>query len=168
MENNTFEISFVIGDYKSFLDKIFLNLEKAGFSENEFRELDHVGYRVENLETYEELKIKFKSYSFDSREVEISGRPITVYKLKSPLEYGKLKIKCLELLAPKATKKYENGLEHAEFVITDTFQEFLKKHENLTFNFDSYSREINPEIKLPFENCSVKFHTQSLLNIRGM
>lgn len=161
-------IESVIGDRKSFLDKIFKNLAEAGFELDEFKEIDHIAYRTESNGKYEEMKNKLVNFCSDFSEVQISGRPILVCKLKEPLFYNEYEIKCLELLAPKAGKRYENGLEHAEFVTKKTLEEFLEKHKDVEFKMDAYEREINPEIILMFRNCSVKFHTQSLLEIRKM
>lgn len=169
MEKSKFlEISSVIGDYKSFLDKIFVNLEKAGFDEKEFKELDHICYRVETLERYEEMKNKLAEFSSAQSEVEISGRPILVCRLEDPLVYKDYKIYCLELPAPRAGASFKEGLEHAEFVINSTLPEFLEKHKNVEFNMNEYQKGINPGLIVEFDDCAVKFHTQSLLGIRGM
>jgi predicted metalloenzyme YecM len=161
-------IESAIGDYKLFLQKIFKNLQEACFDLDEFKELDHIAYRVESNEKYEEMKNKLKDFCSDFSEVQISGRPILVCKLKDQFIYNQYEIKCVELLAPKAGKQYENGLEHAEFVTKITLKEFLEKHKDLKFKMDAYEREINPEVKLIFSDCSVKFHTQSLSEIRKM
>lgn len=158
----------IIGDYKFFLDKIFANLKSAGFDNAEFKELDHIAYRVETLERYEELKNKLTEFASAESEVEISGRPISIFKLKEPLVYEKYKIPCLELPAPKIGRKFKEGLEHAEFVINSTLPEFLEEHKNVKFNVSEYQKEINPALIVEFGDCAVKFHEQSLLEIRGM
>jgi predicted metalloenzyme YecM len=161
-------IESAIGDYKSFLNKVFKHLIEAGFGLDEFKELDHIAYRVKSNKKYEEMKNKLKDFYSDFSEVQISGRPILVCKLKDQFIYNQYEIKCLELLAPKAGKQYQNGLEHAEFVTKTTLEEFLEMHKDVEFKMDAYEREINPEIKLIFSDCSIKFHTQSLLEIRNM
>jgi predicted metalloenzyme YecM len=161
-------IESAIGDYKLFLQKIFKNLREACFDLDEFKELDHIAYRTESNGKYEEMTNKLKGFCLDFSEVQISGRPILVCKLQEPLVYNEYEIKCVELLAPKVGKQYENGLEHAEFVTKTTLEEFLVMHKDLKFGMDAYERKINPEIKLMFSDCSVKFHTQSLLEIKKM
>jgi hypothetical protein len=71
-------------------------------------------------------------------------------------------------LAPKENNKFEEDLEHAEFVIKTTLEEFMKKHKDINFNLDAYSREENPELIINFKKCAAKFHTQSLLEVRRM
>ncbi|MFA6383008.1 MAG: VOC family protein [Parcubacteria group bacterium] len=161
-------IKAVIGDYKIFLEKIFSNLKSAGFEIGEFKELDHIGYRVENLERYYELKKSLAEFCEKISDKEFAGRPVLVCKLKEPLNYGEFKIEGIEVLAPKEDNKFEEGLEHAEFVTKTTLPEFLEKHKNITFNLVAYDRKENPELVLEFENCAVKFHEQSLLRVRGM
>jgi predicted metalloenzyme YecM len=81
------KIEAVIGDYKTFLDKIFSNLKGAGFALDEFRELDHLGYRVENLERYYELKKSLSEFCEKISDKEFAGRPVLVCKLKTLLNY---------------------------------------------------------------------------------
>jgi len=159
-------IQSVIGDCKSFLDKIFSNLKNAGFGNDEFQELDHIAYRAESLESYEEIKKKLTDFCVSLSDEIFAGRPILVCRLKDPLAYSEFKIAGIEVLAPKEYNKFKEGLEHAEFVIKTTLPEFLEKHKNINFNLDAYNREDNPELIIEFENCAVKFHTQSLLEIR--
>ncbi len=162
------DIRSVIGDYKSFLAKIFKNLSEAGFSLDEFEELDHIAYRTSTLEKYEVMKGDLRNFCLDSSEVEISGRPILVCKLKEPLIYNEYKINCLELIAPKDGKQYDNVLEHAEFVTKMKLKNFLEKYNNIEFNMNAFNREINPELAIEFKDCAIKFHEQSLLKIRKM
>jgi predicted metalloenzyme YecM len=158
----------IIGDYKSFLNKIFSNLEKAGFGESEFKELDHICYRVETMERYEEVKKGLEEFCSKSTEAEISGRPIFVCRLKEPLKYKHYEIRCLEVSAPRKDMFFQEGLEHAEFITKKKLSEFLEEHKNVNFNMSAYSKEINPELILEFGESAAKFHEQSLLEIRQM
>lgn len=162
------QIESVIGDYKIFLDKIFGNLKEAGFDLEEFEELDHIAYRTENLEGYEKVKKELINFSKNYSEKMFGGRLILVCLLKTPIVYGNFSINGFELLAPKENNSHEDGLEHAEFVVKTTLPEFRKKHHNIDFNMNAYDREENPELAINFENCAAKFHTQSLLEVRGI
>jgi uncharacterized protein len=168
MNQKLLDIKAIIGDYKSFLGKIFKNISGAGFRLDEFEELDHIAYRVESNEKYEEMKAKLEKFSLNFQEVEISGRPIAVFKLLKPISYNEYKVNCLELPAPREGKFFKEGLEHAEFVIKNTFRDFLRKHKNIDFDMSKIEREINPELVIDFKDCAVKFHAQSLLEIRKM
>lgn len=155
----------MLENHKTFLDKIFSNMKSAGFNNAEFIEIDHVAYRTETHERYEELKREFEKISGNSFEAIISGRPIMVYRLMKPLIYENWKIEGLELCAPKERSFFNEGLEHAEFVTKKSLADFLQDHGNIDFNMKAYSKVDNPELILEFEDCAVKFHTQSLLEI---
>lgn len=158
----------MLEEYESFFDKIFSNMKGAGFDDEEFIEIDHVAYRTETFERYEELKKEFEKISSNSSEAIISGRPIIVYRLKESLIYGDWKIEGLELCAPREGSFFKEGLEHVELVIKKSLVDFMHDHEKIDFNMNAFSNEDNPELILEFKNCAAKFHTQSLLKIRKL
>ena len=162
------EIEEVIGDWKEFLLKIFSNLEKAGFDLDEFEELDHIAYRTERLEDYKKMKEKLTMFSKVYSDKVFNGRPILICLLKSPLFFRNFSIEGLEVLAPKENNKHKEGLEHAEFVIKIPLADFMKKYERVDFNLNAYNREENPELIVEFGDCAVKFHEQSLLEVRKL
>lgn len=162
------KIESIVGDYKSFLDKIFQNLEKDGFSVGEFKELDHIAYRTETIERYEEIKKELIELSEASSDKFFNGRRILICRLKTPLVYGDFSIEGIEVLAPKENNKFKDGLEHAEFVTKSTLEEFKEKHSDVDFNLDAYDREENRELIVNFENCAAKFHERSLLEVRAI
>lgn len=168
MNKELLEIESVIGKYKSFLDKIFGNLQEAGFDVDEFKELDHIAYRVESLGRYKEIKNKLADFSTAQSDEIFATRPVLICRLKNSIEYKGFKIEGIEVLAPKESSNYKDGLEHAEFVTKIALSEFLKKHEDIKFKLDAYSRETNPELIIEFDGCAVKFHAQSLLKVRGI
>lgn len=162
-------IDEIVGDINIFLDKIFLNIQKAGFEFSELDELDHIAYRVESDKRYEEVKNQSKDFAEYIDEAMFGGRLISILKLKVPIKYKNYKIDCIELMAPKENNTFKEGLEHAEFVISLNLADFHNKYKNIiNFNFDGYSREINPELIVEFEDCAVKLHNQSLLKVRGL
>lgn len=160
------KIESIIGDYKTFLDKAFDNLKMAGFKLDEFKELDHIAYRTEDLEGYEKVKKELLGFSKSYDEKIFNGRLVLICRLETPLVYDEFEIKGFELMAPKENNKYIEGLEHAEFVVQSTLSDFLEKHSEINFDLKAYDREKNQELIIKFENCVVKFHTQSLLEVR--
>lgn len=159
-------IKSIIGNYESFLDKVLGNLKKAGFDLSEFKEVDHIAYRTENLEQYEKAKKELLGFSKFHDESMFRGRLISVFRLEDPLVHGHFAIDGIELLAPKENNRYREGLEHAEFVTKTTLPEFREKHHDIDFDLKAYSKEENPELVLDFGSCAVKFHAQSLLELR--
>ncbi len=159
-------IESVIGDYKSFLDEIFYNLKTVGVSLGDLVELDHIAYRTDSILKYEEIKEELLPFLKRYSDKEFGGRNILVGRFEQPLIYSRFKISGIEVLAPKKDNMYKNGLEHAEFVIDGILEDFRAKYKNIDFNLNAYERDINPELIIEFDNCAVKFHEISLLDVR--
>lgn len=157
MINNVFGQSIV----NIFLDKIFLNLELSNVDVSSY-ELDHICYRVSSIENY----IIIKKYLYDKSELLseniVSWRKIATYKLFEPIKYKNREINLIEIPAPKIWSNYEDWFEHVEFVIDISFEEFINKYQKLNYWLDSLNKKINPELKLLFWDCSVKFHHYNL------
>jgi len=162
------KIESVIGDYETFLDGVFSHFKKAGFAMSEFKELDHIAYRTETIERYEERKNELLEFSQAHSEKMRGERLILVCRLKNPLIYGEFSIPGFELLAPKIDNKFKEGLEHAEFVTKIPLSEFREKHSGIDFDLRAYGREDNPELVINFDRCAAKFHAQSLLEVRNI
>ena len=92
----------------------------------------------------------------------ISGRPICTYKLRNPLVYEARKISVLELPAPKDGSPYQEGFEHVEFVIEESFEAFMQRYPHISFDTKALSKAINPDIGIDYDGVRVKFHEQSL------
>lgn len=150
-------------NYEAFFDTIFENLNKLGIDVAGY-ECDHVGVRTASLDDYETLKKELANDGVMVGEPEVVGRAIAIFKLNQPLTYKIFTIPALELLAPKETDNYQNGPEHLEFVINESFEEFLKKYPNIEFETYRLERKNNPEIKLYFpDKTSVKFHKVDII-----
>lgn len=162
------DIKTIIGDYELFLDKIFLNIKGAGFDLADFSELDHIAFRTETIERYEEVKKDVIPFTDSWTESMFNTRLITILKMTEPFQGNGFIVPALELLAPKEGKPFKGGLEHAEFVINMSFDDFLKKYQKIKFNFAYFDREVNRELLLSFSDCGVKFHEQGVLEVRGM
>jgi uncharacterized protein len=127
---------------------------------------DHICYRVETIERYEELKELFKKYSHLANESLVNGRPICIFQLPSPIEASGIKTDCIELPAPKENSFYKEGWEHAEFVTNENLKEWLTKHPNLPFDTRSLNKTINAEVSLKIsETYKIKFHEKHILDV---
>jgi D-alanyl-D-alanine dipeptidase len=150
-------IKDLLGDYTSFLDNLFRHLDHHQV-ESKAMFLDHLCYRVQTLSEYHEMKEKLSAYGKLLTEEEINGRPIASFKLTEPLTYLDRKIPLIELPAPKANSFHSKGLEHAEFVIMESFEDFQKKYPQIHFKTKGLNKDFNPELEIEFEDCAVKFH----------
>lgn len=144
-----------------FLDKIFKKLEESGIQIGSW-EIDHLCFRTSSLDNYEEMKRIFSGLGTLLVESDVNGRDIATYKFHEPIIYKNYIIPLVEVPAPKPGRDIDEGWEHIEVVIDISFDELMKKYSGLNFDTKALSKELNPELVLKFEDCSIKFHHQSL------
>ena len=156
---------------EGFLKNIFENISESGIDVSEL-ELDHICYRVETLEKYLELKKDLLKVWKLLKENLIWWRKISTFKLKNPIIYKNRKIYLLELPSPKEWSYYKEWYEHVEFVIKDSFNDFIDKYSDIKFNKKAINKDRNPDIKIKYtqetwkyKNISVKFHHNSLESV---
>lgn len=154
-------IQQILGDPKPFLQRIFEQLKSSKIDVADL-ELDHICYRVATVERYQILKEKLQNIGDLLTENHINGRAIATFKLHKPIVFQKRKIWVLELPAPKAGSNYPEGFEHVEFVISESFEDFMKRYPSAVFDKKGLSKKVNAELRISFGNLSVKFHHQSL------
>lgn len=155
------DLKNIIGDYKAFLDKVFQRVEEIGIDVHSFY-IDHLCYRVETIEKYEELKNSLLGLGSQISENIINGRPISIFKLNQPIIYKNLVIPCVELPAPKPTIHYKEGLEHVEFVVDQSIDNFMKLYSGVEFILRDLNLPNNSTIVLEFEDCAIKFHEKGI------
>ncbi|ORY06078.1 Glyoxalase/Bleomycin resistance protein/Dihydroxybiphenyl dioxygenase [Basidiobolus meristosporus CBS 931.73] len=156
-------------DVTPFVTQVLHTLHGHGIDVSE-NMMDHVCYRVESLSEYEECKLELSSKGCLLIENNIGGRPIATFKLNNPIlvtdpiSKQVREVRVIELPSPKTGSFYKTGLEHVEFVIADSFEHFISKHEKLSFSTKGSFKPVNPEISLKFKELgfSVKFHHMPL------
>lgn len=151
-----------IGDYDAFITNIDEGLKRLGIARDEVSMMDHVCYRVETKQRYQEMLAKCASIGILLGESEINGRMIATFELNEYLQAAGWTVPFLELPEPKEGSPYAEGLEHAELVVIGGLERFLKRHEDLPFTYGGIGKSINPEAGLKTEDISVKFHEQQL------
>lgn len=154
----------IIGSPSPFLDKIFSSLEREKIDIAHF-ELDHICYRVQTNEQYEIKKNQLSSLAELLIEAPVNGRLISTFKLNNPIHYKERKIWLIELPAPKPHSTHAEGLEHVEFVMKHSFDDFEKLYPTIKFNKKGSTKEFNPELEIEFADCAVKFHHLSLESV---
>lgn len=145
-----------------FLGRLFYALRDDGFDPLAYP-IDHVCYRVETMQRYEELKSYWNARSDWQSEKQVNGRPISVFRLTEPFVFESCLIPLLELAAPKVSdNSYPEGFEHAEFVTGGSLDEFMAAHPGLSFETKGVFKPVNPEIRLTYAGMSAKFHERDL------
>lgn len=145
----------------SFLDAIFTSLMSDKIDISNY-ELDHICYRVSSQKNYEVLKQKLWNFWELLTENIISWRVIATFKLFEPIIYHERKIYILEIPSPKHGSIYQDWFEHVEFVINESFDDFMNKYSHINFDIKDINKKINPDIRRKYDDISVKFHQNSL------
>lgn len=144
-----------------FLEKIFSILKENKIDIGNW-EIDHLCYRTSSLDNYAELKSLWSGLGELLIESEVNGRDIATYKLHKPVIFRDYIIPLVEVPAPKEGKQTVEGFEHIEVVIDIEFDEIIKRFPHLNFDTKALSKELNPELVVKFDDCSIKFHHMSL------
>ena len=127
--------------------------------------LDHVCYRVETSHEYSNIKLALLKQSILLTEEIIQGRKISVFKLHSPIIYNNRSVDVIELPDVKPGSFYKTGWEHAEYVVDD-LDAFRLTFDG--FEYGGFYKHINRDLRIQFQDVSVKFHEQSLENVVEM
>ena len=154
-------ITTLIGSPTPFLEKIFHYLVRQKVAVENF-ELDHICYRVETDEKYEQLKMQLTQLGELLVESQIGGRPIASFQLYQPIIYKDRKIEVVELPAPKKGSFYKEGFEHVEFVIDVPFDKFMDQYKELDFITKDLKKSVNQGVTLKETDFSIKFHHHTL------
>jgi predicted metalloenzyme YecM len=137
-------------DVAAYLDPYFLEIEKVGFDLKNYP-LDHLGFSATSSEHYEARKIELLELGELIREHMVSGRRISVFKLKNQLLYKQYAIEAIELVEPiKDEVNPLDGFEHVEFTINVPFEDIVKEYPQIAWNTKSMNRPDFPRLKLVF------------------
>jgi predicted metalloenzyme YecM len=152
----------IFNSVEEFLEKVFENLENDGIDVADL-ELDHLCYRVETMQEYDELKKELENVGKMLGEIKVKQRFIATYKLDEPIIFKGRKISVVEVPQPSEHASYKKGWQHGEFVIGDEFEDFINKYSEIKFVMSGNKDDVNPELKLVWsDDCAVKFHHHSL------
>jgi hypothetical protein len=128
-------------------------------------EIDHVCYRVADMDTYDQQKSALSEAGKLLTESIVNGRPIAVYRLQTPLQIGHYTVSLFELPAPKPGRHYNNGYEHIEAVVSSDLSDFKNMFPRITFATDNMHSAVNPDIQISSPSGVIKFHNQSLAEV---
>ncbi|PIN74587.1 hypothetical protein COV18_06870 [Candidatus Woesearchaeota archaeon CG10_big_fil_rev_8_21_14_0_10_37_12] len=161
-------IDQILGNPISFLERVFAALDQDGIDVADY-ECDHICYRVETNERYQELKAALGQIGKLLIENEINGRLISTFKLNEPIRFRDHKIWCVELPSPKSGKSYKEGYEHVEFAIGENPVVFRERYPALEFDESGLHKELdgkqytgNPDVARKYDGLVVKFHERTI------
>jgi len=128
-----------IGDYNVFVLTGLQHLAQVGI-DIQGMPIDHIAYRVADINTFDSKKIALLRLSKAWAENEHNGRLIAKFVLRDPIVIDDRQISLIELPSPKPGIHYNNGLEHFEVVTDDNLDnirvllESLRKNEKLSID----------------------------------
>lgn len=152
-------------DAHLFLQKLFAEADTKNLNLQPHWDIDHICYRTESLDRYAELKRGFEKEHALLIESEVNGRPISTFRLSTPIQFKQYKIHLLELPAPKPDKLTQRGFEHIEVVCDQTFDDLKNQFKNFRLKSSGLEKVFNQELEIIFESGSIKFHQLSLASV---
>ena len=86
-------------------------------------------------------------------EAMVGGRPVSVFRLREPLDVGTHRIRLLELPAPKEGSAYATGWEHVEVALgsdekLEALAAQLRETSSLKVNWRNWTRASNREVRV--------------------
>lgn len=140
-------------------------LVKSLFHLEKHWDVDHICFRVNSLEDYEQKKESFLKEGKLLSEVPVGGRLISSIALQAPIQWRDYQLDLLELPQPKEGRREGTGFEHIEVVIDCSFESLLEKYPHLEWKKKGLNKSFNKELQLCFGDVNIKFHHQSLASV---
>lgn len=157
----------ILGSPDGFLDDLLEQVATSGIDVTDLY-MDHICYRVETLEEYQNLSTQLLNIGILRSDNIIGGRPISVIEINDSYRYLSRDISVIELPAPKEGSPYTSGYEHVEFVVKESLESFQKKHPTVNFDSKGMEKALNRDLRLKLKSGAVKFHEHSLLKVIEM
>lgn len=154
----------VLKNSYSFINSILPLLNQMNISLKGLQ-MDHIAYQTSSSHEYEKLKELIPEIGKLTREGIVNNRKVAIIKLSKGLQLAGFVIPAFELIEPKPGQHCKSSFDHVEFVLNESFQEFLKKHPLPDWDTSAMNRSEFPKITYGFpEGSSVKFHLQNILD----
>lgn len=150
---------------ESFLRHLFAQLGQHQVDLQPHWSIDHLCFRVQSLDSYEQRKADFLAFGRLLIESEVNGRMIATYKLLEPVKFGNYQIDLVELPAPKPGKQTIEGFEHVEVIVDEPFEKLIDKYSHLRLDTGGLKKAFNQELEIELQGCALKFHPLSLESV---
>lgn len=153
----------ILKNFTYFAENTLARLNELSINVDDL-ELDHFAYQTSSTEEYEAMKKSATQVGRLESESNVDNRKVGIFKLNVPVKYKQYETGVFELVEPIPGKQSESRIYHIEFVLKESFDEFLLRYPAVSWDLRAKDREIFPKITLNFEDgTSVKFHTKNIL-----
>ncbi|WP_413289173.1 VOC family protein [Bdellovibrio sp. HCB337] len=150
---------------ESFLVHLFEQLKAHKVDLKPHWSIDHLCFRVQSAEAYQQYKQEFEKFGSMLIESEVNGRMIATYKLQEPVRFRGYNIDVVELPAPKPGKNTPEGFEHVEVVVDESFQSLKERFKHCQMDDGGLKKLFNQELEIEMQGCALKFHPLSLESV---
>ena len=153
--------SLMFAKLPEFVTGLLQEIKDSGINVSDLY-MDHVCYRVETSEEFEQCAKHLALMGDLLINEVVGGRRISTFKLKEPFVVGDRQIHVIELPMPKEGSFYPTGWEHAEFVISEKLESFANRHTHIAWDYSGLKKPFNADLRVQLKNKSVKFHNLPL------
>lgn len=133
--------------------------------------LDHLCIRCESVDDYNTILQEFLTKGVIEGGAAVmvgeegNKRPIATVRLYSPIETEYGLVRFIEIASPKKGNIYKSGLEHIEWTVNSTIEEFMKKFSYIKFIEKGLNKPHHPHIEIDCKQeygLMIKFNTQTI------
>jgi predicted metalloenzyme YecM len=152
-------------NHEAFLNSFFEEIAKSKIDIAGLP-LDHIAYQASSSTDYENLIPEFSNLGkFVSEEI-VGDRRVAVFRLNTPIQYKNYQIPAVELIESKKGQVCTSAFQHAEFVISQSFQYYIDKYPSTKWDTSSMYRDEFSHLKLNFDNgLTLKFLLKPILEL---
>ena len=126
-------------------------------------ELDHFGYQTSSKEDYDTKTTEVLTISERKSENIVGGRRVGIYKLNIPYKYKGYTILGFELVEPRGGQITDSRLDHLEFVLPVSFDEYVANNPRVDWDTTAMNRQEFAKLTVKFEDdTGVKFHLKNI------
>jgi predicted metalloenzyme YecM len=152
----------ITDNLEKFINEKLNQLNKLGVDVSDL-ELDHFGYQTSSKDDYEIKRIEVKTIAMLKSENIVRGRRVGIYKLNESHLYHHYRISGFELVEPSEGQKCNSQLDHLEFVLKNSFEDYIAKYPAVSWDTTAMNRPEFAKLTIKFEDgTSVKFHLKNI------
>ena len=154
----------ITDNLNNFIDKTLTQLQQLNIDVTNL-ELDHFGYQTSSKDDYESKKTESQQIGKMASENIVGGRRVCIIRLLKQHLYGNFEISGIEIIEPKDEQVCLSSLDHLEFVLKESFENFINKYKTVSWDTTALERPEFAKLSLRFgDGSGVKFHLKNIFD----